>query len=188
MAAPTEVLVPVLEPVAVLLLLALCLAVALRLPLRLREAPLPRVASVVLVGRLNATAAPTAVPPAAPATALLFMVLLEEALRVTSLALPRKVTPSSTWARLLLLTMFRATEAPTPTLPLASALLAREEALALLLELLTAVRVSAPLLRLRVLPGPTCAWCWLVVTRLRARAPATPTPLAPLAPETAWAL
>src|SRR5262245_20096024 len=186
MAAPIEVLLPVLEPVAVLLLLALCLALALRLPLRLREAPLPRVASVVLVGRLNATAAPTAVPPAEPATALLFMVLLEEALRVMLPALVT-VTLSSTWARLLLLTMFKATEAPTPTEPLASALLAREEALTLLLELLTAVRVSAPVLRMRVLPGPTCAWSWLV-TMLTARAPATPTPLMPLAPETAWAL
>src|SRR3954466_12611128 len=144
MAAPTEVLLPVLEPVAVLLLLALWVALTLRLPVARSSVPLPREAKVVLVGSASATAAPTAVPPAAPATALLVMALLEGALRVTLPALVR-VTLSSTWARLLLSTMFTATEAPTPTLPLASALLAREEALAVLLLLLTALRDSAPL-------------------------------------------
>src|SRR5262249_3434725 len=111
MAAPTVTPLPAAAALAVLLLLALCVAVALRLPVAGSSVPLPRVARVVLVGRLKATAAPTAVPPAEPATALLFMVLLEEALRVTLPALVT-VTLSSTWARVLLLTMFRATEAP----------------------------------------------------------------------------
>ena len=78
MAAPTEVLPPVLSPSAVLLLLALWLALTLMLPELTRVAPLPRVAVVLLVGREMATAAPTAVPPAEPATALLLMVSLEE--------------------------------------------------------------------------------------------------------------
>ena len=53
--------------------------------------------------------------------------------------------------------------------------------------MLTAVSERAPLLRLRVLPVPTWAVSWLVVTMFSASEPATPTPLAPLAPEMAWA-
>ena len=115
MAAPTATPEPAAAASAVLAVEPLWLALALKLPPMANSVPLPSVASVVFVGSDNATAGETAVPPPAPATTLVVITLFDAALRLTLLT-PFGVTLSWICARLVLLTMLTATDAPTPTL------------------------------------------------------------------------
>src|SRR5215467_5796155 len=100
-AAPTATPVPAAAASAVLFVDPVWLALALKLPLTTSVPPLPRVASVLLVGSDSATAGDTAVPPAEPAVTLVVIALFDAAFIVKLLA-PVTVALSCTCASVLL--------------------------------------------------------------------------------------
>lgn len=87
----------------------------MKLPPTTSVPPLPSVASVLFVGSDNATAGEIAVPPAEPAVTAVVIALFDDALRL-KLFPPVTTVLSCTCASVLLLTIFSATDAPTPTL------------------------------------------------------------------------
>ena len=119
-----------------------------------------------------------------PAVTVVVAAFVLSALCVTLLA-PVSVTLLPMVASELLIGTLTATEAPTPVEPPVAVLAV---ALAVLVESLAEVIVTSPPLRFTVAPAPMLALAASVVGRLIASEPATPTPAAALAPDSAVAL
>ena len=152
-------------------------------PVTVSGVPLvPRRAVVVVGAIVSATAGLTETPPAEPALVSVMTVSLAVARIVTSLP-PVRTTPSSTSARVRLVSrMFSATEAPTPTLPASDCL---APACAMSTRLAWATIETSPVPAATDAPVGTVA---RVSTsgRFSANEPATPMLDLP-APDSAWA-
>lgn len=183
-AAPTAAVVPAVVPPELLFVAPVWMAVAESAP-TVSAPPVPSCAVVLLLAIAIATDGLTAVPPLAPAVAVEVMVSLELAVRVKLFA-PVSCAEFATTACVVLVEMFKASDAPTPALPPEATLPADGTAVAASVTLFWALNVVVLLLRMETLEDDGTDAVLVLETKFSASEPATPMAM-PDAPEVAEA-